>query len=462
MEDGWWYADDNNRNGPVSTERLQELIREGVVGPRTLVWRPGRLAWKPLIEIAELTQRRPGAPVELKREVLEARREPVFDLAPMPGTGLEPVAVRDLPDWARTEPTRGELQSVVLHMAPAGPWPRFFAQLLDIWTLCIPVGFFLGSVAGRIWPAFALWMSSPSSEAGLGLLMVPLALLAQAVVFGLFGTTLGKLLFGVRVVLPGGGRPTFIQYTGRMLRLYWAGLGLCIPFVTLFTMWRQYAIVKAGRPASYDVARYEVHAVPMGTFRRSVAAFSMVALVVGFGYLQYANSEAKNKYFAGFEWRNPISNKHVDIPRGWVFTQQVNTEGDPVFTFSSHAAGVVTIFAMEEGDEEVSLEQYQHLWVAAVRPQMAIDIRAKPVNVRGRFGLQMRGVMVNNASRLIHTTLVKNGNQVWRIVTVGTNGREPESAATEQLRNVLFDSLPDRPQPAQRIRPPETRSGEAI
>ena len=77
--------------------------------------------------------------------------------------------------------------------------------------------------------------------------------------------------------------------------------------------------------------------------------------------------------------------------------------------------------------------------------------------VKGRFGLQMRGVMVNNASRLIHTTLVKNGSQVWRVVTIGMNGREPESAATDSLRAALLQTLPDRPERPQRVAPTDER-----
>ncbi len=75
-----------------------------------------------------------------------------------------------------------------------------------------------------------------------------MALVFEAIVFGLFGTTLGKLLFGVRVRLRDGGRPTFLQYLGRVAWMYLSGLGLGIPFVALFTMGRQFFEVKEGRP----------------------------------------------------------------------------------------------------------------------------------------------------------------------------------------------------------------------
>jgi hypothetical protein len=49
MEDGWWFA--SGQDGPLSTEQLQALFDEGGISPTTLVWRPGRLAWKPVAEV---------------------------------------------------------------------------------------------------------------------------------------------------------------------------------------------------------------------------------------------------------------------------------------------------------------------------------------------------------------------------------------------------------------------------
>ncbi|MGO4395723.1 RDD family protein [Variovorax sp. M-6] len=461
MEDGWWYAQGEDRRGPLSTMQVRELFQAGTLGPRTLVWRPGRLAWKPLLEVAELAEDR-QEPVLLPPPAVGGEtREPGFELVELAKTPPSPEFVPDWPSWARPDHQALGAPRHVLRLPLAGPWRRFFAQLFDIWTLCVPVGFLLGNVLGRTWPAFALWMSSPGSEAGLGFILVPLALVVQAVIFGLFGTTPGKLILGVEVTLLGGGRPTFMAYLGRLTRLYASGLALGIPLISLFTMWRQYGLVKAGRPASYDAARFQVHAVPMGALRRSVAAAAMIGLFGGFGYLQHLDREAKNSYFAGFDWRNPISDRSVSIPRGWVYTEQVNETGDPIFTFSSHASGVIAFFAMEEGLDSISLDQYQRMWVAAVRPQMAMDARGTPMNVKGRFGLQMRGVMVGNASRRIHTTLVKNGDQAWRVVIVGTSGREPDTSETERLRNALFETLPDRPErPAGPARP--SRREESI
>ena len=303
-------------------------------------------------------------------------------------------------------------------------------------------------------------MANPNSAGALGLLMTPLALFAEALIFGLFGTTIGKLLMGVRVTLLGGARPTYLQYLGRVLRVYWSGLALGIPLFALFTMWRQHSRLKANKPATYDEARFQVHASPMGAIRRSVSAFAVLAMVVGAGSANYLVQVDQRKYFAGFDWRNPISTKSVAVPPGWVFTQQINAEEDTIFTFSSDAAGVISVFAMEAAGD-LTLEQYQRAWTAAMRPRMYLDVRPSPFVFEGRFGLQIHGVMADNATRRVHVTLIKNGDQIWRIVSVGVSGRDPDSNAARELRAALLKTLPNRPERPEKATPSRA-SGQPI
>lgn len=43
----WYYADNNERRGPVEDAAFQELVRAGTVKPDTLVWREGMTNWIP-------------------------------------------------------------------------------------------------------------------------------------------------------------------------------------------------------------------------------------------------------------------------------------------------------------------------------------------------------------------------------------------------------------------------------
>jgi uncharacterized RDD family membrane protein YckC len=437
MDEGWWYAQGDDRQGPLSVAQIHALVRTGTIGAQTLVWRQGRLAWKPLHQVEELML--PGL-----------RMEPVLlDFAPdagrpapaLPEASLEARDAPHLDPWVPEDalqapaPRRRDAGP-----PPAGPWRRFFARLFDIWTMAVPAGFFLGAVVGRIWPAFGLWMEAPSSTPALGILILPLALLFESVFVGLFGTTLGKLLFGVRVTLRDGARPTFLQYLGRAAWVYVSGLGLGIPFVTLFTMGRQFFAVKDGQAASYDAQRWRVSASGTGVLRTSVAALALAGLATGIVLLNQRETQRSVRYYAGFEWTNPVTTLRADIPRGWQYRQESNSTGDVIHTFFSDS--VVAVFAVEGGVERMSLDEYQRIWTTAVRPAMALDARARPVNISGRLGLQMKGAMASDASRHVDVTLLKSGAQVWRVVMVGTSGRDPDTAATETLRNLLFQTVP--------------------
>ena len=43
----WYYANNNERRGPVDQATFDELVRTGEVGPETLVWREGMAEWTP-------------------------------------------------------------------------------------------------------------------------------------------------------------------------------------------------------------------------------------------------------------------------------------------------------------------------------------------------------------------------------------------------------------------------------
>lgn len=44
----WFYALNEEQQGPVTDSQLDELIRAGTVAPNTLVWREGMADWKPI------------------------------------------------------------------------------------------------------------------------------------------------------------------------------------------------------------------------------------------------------------------------------------------------------------------------------------------------------------------------------------------------------------------------------
>ncbi|CAN7611724.1 GYF domain-containing protein [Variovorax paradoxus] len=73
-EQVWWYAEGEHRSGPVTAAQLERLVQAGTISLNTLVWREGRLTWKPLQQIPELTGGRPAAPSDVEPDFVRLDR----------------------------------------------------------------------------------------------------------------------------------------------------------------------------------------------------------------------------------------------------------------------------------------------------------------------------------------------------------------------------------------------------
>ena len=441
---GWWYVQDGQKLGPISTSEVENLSIRGEVGPQTLLWRPGQLGWQPLCELEPF---RGGQAVDstASGQAASAAAEPVA--TPTGSANADQAlpsrehaaSAESLPSWARTDPPicRDLLPPPGLEVA--GPWRRFFAQVVDVWSLAAPSGYLIASIGGCLSPEFAIWVATPVSSSVFGLLALPVSLLLAAVIFGLFGTTLGKFILGIRVLTEQGARPTFQQYLRRTLGVYWYGYGLGIPFVTLVTMIVQYRKLRDDRRTSYDKGAFRVHATPFGPVRTAASVCATVLVTALVMYFNGKLGEEQRRYHAGFEWTNPVTGLPTDVPSGWALESGRNADGDEFYAFASGHDGVIAFFAKEATN--LPLTEYQRLWVQAVRRDMTMREGVKPINANGRLGLEMRGVMANDNTRLVHATVVKNDRQVWRLVLVGTAGREPNTASAQKLREALLRTL---------------------
>ena len=41
----WYYINDGNQHGPLDSEEIKSLIKQGIIEPITLVWKPGMDSW---------------------------------------------------------------------------------------------------------------------------------------------------------------------------------------------------------------------------------------------------------------------------------------------------------------------------------------------------------------------------------------------------------------------------------
>lgn len=137
------------------------------------------------------------------------------------------------------------------------PWRRYFARMLDVMWLGGLASFGLEFVVERAAPAtygmpYVDWGNAPVVGS---FILVAASLPPCALAIGLTGTSPGKWLFGVRV-LDAGGAPIGVgRALSREVAVWFRGLGLAIPIVTLVTCIVAFNHLKACRSTTWDEAR---------------------------------------------------------------------------------------------------------------------------------------------------------------------------------------------------------------
>ncbi len=115
------------------------------------------------------------------------------------------------------------------------PWRRFFARMLD---------HMLYGVAWSALLALCFHINLSSRRGILDLLDTAVAalmmLILEPALLRLFGTTLGKWIFGLRLEDENGKRPSYMAGFARTLQVIGSGLGFHIPIYRLVRLWKSY------------------------------------------------------------------------------------------------------------------------------------------------------------------------------------------------------------------------------
>lgn len=107
--DGWFFAHQRERHGPVAWSRLQHLAKTGWLAPGDLVWHPSLPAWTPADQIPGLHQ---GPLARMLRSAIPGVRAPATGAAhppptpPVPPAQPTPAAGAPRPRRRRSRPSR--------------------------------------------------------------------------------------------------------------------------------------------------------------------------------------------------------------------------------------------------------------------------------------------------------------------------------------------------------------------
>jgi len=236
MMSEWYYAEGQQRQGPVTEHDVRQLFQRGAITLDTLVWREGMGQWAQLRTVTE----------ELQLQTLASAAAPStgFDLrddyaaidngtAALPGTG--PLSS---PYSAPAAEVGGHAAGVAVQggeVVYAGFWKRVAAYMIDYIILTVSSGL-IGVVLGLGVGAATGFASGGSGEIASQLLG---ALVGFGISLGYYawfhassgGATLGKMAIGIKVVRSTGERISLARSIGRYFATILSSITLLIGYL---------------------------------------------------------------------------------------------------------------------------------------------------------------------------------------------------------------------------------------
>jgi uncharacterized RDD family membrane protein YckC len=230
----WYYADNNERRGPIEDAAFQTLVASGTIKPDTLVWREGLTDWVPYSQAgsasAPLSMANPG-PAAIATTATAGvgtgaaacsqcgRLFSADDMVTYEGRYIcaecKPLFFQKIKEGAL----------VVGERNYAGFWIRFGAKFIDGIILNIVTRLFgmiigVGEKANEVGPALIFMAVAIAIEASYNIYFI-----------GKYGATPGKMACKLEVIRSDGAPLTYGRATGRYFADYLSKLTLFIGYI---------------------------------------------------------------------------------------------------------------------------------------------------------------------------------------------------------------------------------------
>ena len=436
----WWYERSGQRGGPVTEVELLALIGQGDLSATNLVWRDGFSEWTRLGDLPSLAAQLPIEPPPLPPTLPTgaipqsiASTTQAFRTARIALADSEP---EDHSSWSNPS-TANTVE------APA-TWYRFFARQIDICLLGFPAIFLAFMALGLVIPpALSLKMQNPivANLTGIALLCL-IGPVIEAATASAFGNTPGKALFGLKVLPLEGGKLSFGEQAKRAYRVTVYGLGLYLPFISLFTCISQFDQVKKVGSAGYDAGLFRVHERNLSRLRKFMALSIWVMSFFAMIGLNAHDKYDSNRIALPKSWTNPRTLVATTIPGGWDVSTDANEQGQAIHIFTKASDAVQVVFASEDVPQGATLDAYIAAFVRSVKSNMTVSPYGDGAIVAGHEARVHVGELLSPKTP-IEVTFVKRGDTVWRTVAV-RHGGASNSPSIHALRAAVFLSVPQR------------------
>ncbi|HEY4199931.1 MAG TPA: DUF4339 domain-containing protein [Devosiaceae bacterium] len=425
----WYYAVGPDRKGPLSGEEIEELVRSENISRDTLLWREGMLGWTAAREVAEFGKVLNGLPPPLPAGATGTAAA-VLERAATTETPppLPPGGVTD--EFQPAPPIAYETLEL------ARPWDRYFARMFDILVLGSLLGGGLLAALIFLNPSGLVALANTNDTAAT-VATLPVILIVNAMVAAVFGNTMGRALFGIRVyLLKGVGQPTFWQHLGREMQVWIRGLGLGIPIITIVTMIVGYRKVASGRPAGYDLGYNTVRQKPIGAGRRALGIVATLALIVGFLALAIAGVLETQALERPVAWINPQSQVATTVPAHWEISSDRTEAGVPYTLFVNDTLGIQAVLASEAGPG-IDMQAYHRALTQVLASSHTLS--DWQLDAAGTTALATGMQVSQNWPASIR--VIKSGDRFWKFSFYDLTGRRTGDFADHGLLAAIMATI---------------------
>lgn len=317
----WFYLEGGISIGPNSFDAMEQRIKDGRIGRDTLIWAPPfGASWKPLRTVAEfesiLVPTSAAAPPPPPSPSLTTP-PPVPPAPPPPPSFTGDSTPSEASRWTLRDDIGSEAARATARDAspPAGLWSRYFARQIDltIWSLAAIAGISIGLMMTSP-PDFYRFAAIP--EVALGVFGVFLGIVLNGLVVGIFGNSIGKATFGIRVYAVGSdARLPFATAFLRELKVWVFGLGLGVPIAAFILFIVQYRKVRERGTTGYDAGQFLVRQKNVGEGRVALGIVLAILLIGGIGLLELWGRAPSQATLVA--WTNPESGIETTISSLW-------------------------------------------------------------------------------------------------------------------------------------------------
>lgn len=237
----WYYAKDRNRIGPLPESALKEMFASGQLELKTLVWSAPMKEWVPASKIETFTSvfvsRPEPAPQPQKEPTPQQETTPQKEMQFQKES--EPVQPQGKPQATSVEQIKIVRDDTVSQVRPV---VRFWARYFDVLIFALCFGFIAG--------IFGFELDIP--DILLGMMLIFIWIFVESALLYKWGTTPGKWLLKTTITDFEGKKPTYSRALKRSFTVWWRGLGLGIPIVTLITQVDSYNKLKKETQTPWD------------------------------------------------------------------------------------------------------------------------------------------------------------------------------------------------------------------